>query len=477
MKSPAGEKGVDTVVHGGQIVTASDVYEGGVAIEGEKIVAIGPPELLPPAQRYIDARGKYVLPGAIDCHIHLGSEYDDWRAGPIAAAYAGLTTLIGFGLYDDRAGEPLPHAIKRLREETGRQSVLDFGFHFILCNQPYILDGLAEAFRMGVTSFKMFMTYKKRPNRMCSDDFICRAMEIIAAHGGVTQLHCENGDVIDYLENKAIAEGRVEPRHFPGTCPDWAEEEAVNRAIKMSGLTGSSVYVVHLSTQLGLERIKQAQALGRRVWTETCPQYLLLTDQEMERWGPLAKIGPPLRRADGPDREALWAGVAQGHISTIGSDHAPRSKQAKEPGWKNIFVDPDGKPVPFGSPSVETMVPLMYSEGVVKRGLPISWMARVLAENPARIFGLYPRKGAIRIGADADLLIIDPEPETTITVADHHGMAGWTLYEGWKVRGRPWMTLLRGRVLLSQGKLEQEPGFGEYLPRGRPISPIGGAVR
>jgi dihydropyrimidinase len=477
MKSPAGEKGVDTVVHGGRIVTASDVYEGSVAIKGGKIVAIGPPELLPPAQRYIDARGKYVLPGAIDCHIHLGPEYDDWRGGPIAAAHAGLTTLIGFGLYDDRAGETLPHAITRLREETGRQSVLDFGFHFILGNQPYILDGLAEAFRMGVTSFKMFMTYKKRPNRMCSDDFICRAMEIIAAHGGVTQLHCENGDVIDYLENKAIAEGRVEPRHFPGTCPDWVEEEAINRAIKMGGLTGSPVYVVHLSTRLGLERIKQAQALGQRVWTETCPQYLLLTDQEMERWGPLAKIGPPLRRADGPDREALWAGVAQGHISTVGSDHAPRSTQAKEPGWKNIFVDPDGKPVPFGSPSVETLVPLMYSEGVVKRGLPISWMARVLAENPARIFGLYPRKGAIRTGADADLLIINPEPETTITVADHHGMAGWTLYEGWRVRGRPWMTLLRGRVLLNQGALEQEPGFGEYLPRGRPISPIGGAVR
>jgi dihydropyrimidinase len=468
---------VDTIVHGGRIVTAADVYEAAVAIRGEKIVAIGPPDALPPAARSIDARGKYVLPGAIDCHIHLGPEYDDWRGGPIAAAHAGLTTLLGFGLYDDRARETLPHAIKRLRDETGQQSVLDFGFHFILMNQPYILDGLAEAFQMGVTSFKMFMTYKKRPPRMCSDDFIGRAMEIIAAQGGVTQLHCENGDVLDYLENKAIAEGRVDPRHFGPTCPDWAEEEAINRAIKIGAMTGSPVYVVHLSTRLGLERIKQAQAEGRRVWTETCPQYLLLTDQEMERWGPLAKIGPPLRRADGPDREALWAGTAQGYIATVGSDHAPRSKAAKEPGWKNIFVDPEGKPIPFGSPSVETMVPLMYSEGVVKRGLPISWMARVLAENPARIFGLYPRKGVIQVGADADLLILDPEPETTITVADHHGMAGFTLYEGWKVRGRPWMTLLRGRVLLNQGKLEQAPGYGRYLSRGRPVPPIGGAVR
>jgi dihydropyrimidinase len=323
----------------------------------------------------------------------------------------------------------------------------------------------------------MFMTYKKRPPRMCSDDFICKAMEVIAAHGGLAQLHCENGDVIDHLENRALAEGRIEPRHFPATCPDWTEEEAINRAIAMGAMTGAPVYVVHLSTALGLERIKQAQARGQRVWTETCPQYLLLTEDEMQRWGPLAKMGPPLRRADGPDRDALWTGLAAGHISSVGSDHAPRAKAAKEAGWKNIFVDPAGRSIPFGAPSVETMVPLMFSEGVVKRGLPITWMARVLAENPARIFGLYPRKGAIRPGADADLLIIDPEPERTIRVADHYGMAGWTLYEGWKIQGQPWMTFLRGRILMNAGRLEQEPGYGRYLARGRPQPPIAGAVQ
>jgi len=468
---------VDTVVHGGQIVTATDVYPAGVAIKDGTIAAVAPDHLLPEATRAIDARGKYVLPGLIDCHIHLGPEYDDWQTGPIAAAHAGLTTLIGFGLYDDAKPEPLDRAVERLRAQVEGQSVLDFGFHFILPNQPAILEGLPRAFRLGVTSYKMFMTYKKRPRRMCSDDFICRAMAVIAAQGAVAQLHCENGDVLDYLESKAIAEGRVHPRDFPPTCPDWAEEEAINRAIKLGGLTGCPVYVVHLSTQLGLERIKQAQAAGQRVWTETCPQYLLLTADEMERWGPLAKMGPPLRRADGPDRDALWGGLAQGHIATVGSDHAPRAKALKEPGWKNIFVDPGGKPIPFGSPSVETMVPLMYSEGVVKRGLPLSWMARALAENPARIFGLYPKKGAIRVGADADLLLIDPAEETTVSVADHRGMAGWTLYEGWKVHGRPWMTLLRGEVLLNQGKLERSPGYGRYLHRGRPLPPLAGPVR
>ncbi len=468
---------VDLILHGGTIVTASDAYEASVAVHGEKIVAIGPASMLPDARRAIDVGGKLVFPGAIDCHVHLGSEYDDWRGGPIAAAHAGLTTLVGFGLYDDRARETLPQAIGRLREETGRQSVLDFGFHFILTNQPYILDGIPEAIRLGVSSFKLFMTYKKRGNRMCSDDFICQVMERVAAHGGVTQLHCENGDVIEYLENKAIAEGRVQPTEFPATCPDWVEEEAINRAIKMGALTGSPVYVVHLSSQLGLERIKQAQATGQRVWTETCPQYLLLTENEMERWGPLAKIGPPLRPAAGPDREALWRGSAQGYIATVGSDHSARPKAAKAAGWKNIFVDEEGRSIPFGAPSLETMVPLMYSEGVVKRGLPLSWMARVLAENPARIFGLYPRKGAIRAGADADFLIVDPEASWTIRVVDHLGVAGWTLYEGWPVRGRPWMTLLRGRVLLNQGKLEQVPGYGQYLARTGPISPVAGPAR
>ena len=281
----------------------------------------------------------------------------------------------------------------------------------------------------------------------------------------------------DYLENKAIAEGRIAPPHFPATCPDWSEEEAINRVIKMGALTGASVYVVHLSTQLGLERIKQAQAQGQRVWTETCPQYLLLNEQAMERWGPLAKMGPPLRRADGPDREALWGGLAQGlHLQRGQRPRAPLP-EGQGARVEEHLRRSRGPVHSVRRPGLETVMPLAYSEGVVKRGLPITWLARVMAENPARIFGLYPRKGVIRPGADADLLIIDPEPDGTIRVADHHGMAGWTLFEGWNLRGRPWMTLLRGRVLLNQGRLEQEPGYGRYLVRGRPVPPLGGPVR
>jgi dihydropyrimidinase len=466
---------VDTVVIGDRIVTATEVFEGAVAIKDGRIVGLGPRDVLPEANDVVDARGKLVFPGAIDCHVHLGPEYDDWRGGPEIAALAGLTTILAFTLTE--GAETLPQSIARQKDEHEKSSVLDFGYHFILPNRLALLEGIPEAVGMGVPTFKMFMTYKKRGDRMCSDDFICRALEVIGGAGGLAQFHCENGDVIAYLEDKALAAGRVAPTDFPATCPDWTEEEAINRVVHMGALTGAPVYVVHLSTHLGLERIKRAQALGQRVYTETCPQYLLLTENEMKTWGPLAKIGPPLRRADGPDREALWDGLAQGYIASVASDHSPRPRRMKEPGWKNIFLDDQGKVVPFGSPGLETLVPLVYGEGVVKRGLPLTWMARVLGENPARIFGLYPRKGAIRVGADADLTIIDPEPETTIRVADHKGVAGWTLYEGWSERGRPWMTMLRGRPLLRDGKLQQSAGYGRFVARGAPVPPLAGAVR
>ena len=467
---------VDTVVIGGQIVTSSEVYESAIAILGEKIVAIGPEALLPPADTYIDASGKYVLPGLIDSHVHLDG-HDDYALGSLAAAHAGLTTLIPFGTYQLEGDETLPAAIHRTREQIEQTALTDFAFHFILQNRPSILTGLHQAIELGVKSYKMFMTYKKRPFRMCDDDYICEAMELVAGGGGVLQLHCESGNIIEYLENKLIADGHTHPTDFPAACPDWAEEEAINRAVKMSAATQCPTYVVHLSTQLGLEGIKKAQAQGQQVWTETCPQYLLLSDAEMAQYGPLAKIGPPLRPKDGPDQDALWRGLQQGYISIIASDHAPYPKELKQIGWDNIFVDSEGRSVPFGSPGIETIVPLMYSEGVVKRGLPIWWLSRVMAENPARVFGLYPQKGVIQVGSDADLLIIDPNGDRVITSKDHHSNSGYSLFDGWQVNGRPWMTMLRGQVLLKEGNLEQKPGYGQFLKSGSPRSPLGGPVR
>ena len=468
---------VDTIVHDGEVVTSKDVTRTSIAVKDGRIVALGPKELLPEAGQYIDASGKYVLPGAIDAHMHIDPlKCDDWINAPLAAAHSGITSLIVFCIYDDLNGETIPDAARRIQEEAKAASVLDYAFHFILHKQPYVLEGLPEAFGMGITSYKMFMTYKTRKYRMCSDDFILQAMDVIGSHGGVTQLHCENGDVLDYLQTKFMSEGCTHPRYFPQACPPWAEAEAVNRAINMGAMTQCPTYVVHLSTQGGLEKIKDAQRQGQRVWTETCPQYLLLTDAEMEKWGPHAKIGPPLRPEEGPDQEALWGGLQGGHISIVASDHSATHKEKKESGWDNVFQDAQGNTVPFGSASVETMLPLMYSEGVVKRGMSITWIARALAENPARVFGLYPRKGVINIGSDADLLLIDPNYERTITASDLKSNAGLTLYEGWGQKGRPWMTMVRGEVVMKEGEILQKPGYGEFVRCGGPMAPLGGPV-
>ncbi len=466
---------VDTVVHGGTVVTSSGTEEAAVAIKGERFVAVGDPDALPEADRYIDATGKYVLPGLIDCHVHL-AKTDDWEQGPRAAAHAGLTTIMPFEVFDPTDGKALPQAVRDIKEEANAKSVVDYALHLTLVNHPQTLDDLPAAFDLGVTSFKMFMAYKKR-NRMCSDEHIMNAMEIIAARGGILEMHAENGDMIELLENAAMAEGRVSPKDYPSTSPPIVEAEAVNRAIVLAQVTGCPLYIVHLSTKAGRDRIMLAQREGQKVWTETCPHYLVLDETAMERNGAFAKIGPPLRSADGVNQEAMWEGSIQGYISTIGSDHAVHPRAAKEHGWDNIFETPDGDIVPLGGPAMETLAPLVYSEGVVKRGLPLWWMARVMAENPARIFGIYPRKGVIRPGSDADLVIWDPEGETTITEKAHQSGARFTPYEGWKVHGRPWMTLLRGQVLFNQGKLEQRPGYGGFIPASGPLPPVAGPVK
>lgn len=447
-----GQARVDTVVRGGRLVTSSGVTSGAIAIKDGRITALGEESLMPDAVETIDAGGKYVFPGFIDAHTHIWSE--GFEVTTRAAAYGGVTTTLIFLRGD--ANDNIAEVARESKRQAAAQAHCDYGFHVYLFDRPSIFAELEDTFRQGIPTFKMFMAYKKRRMKV-SNEFMLRAMQVIKALGATAMVHAENGEMIDLLEDQAIAAGCGGPEHYYPTRPNVAEGEAVNRAIEFATYAGCPLYIVHLSSAEGLQRIKEARDAGLPVWTETCPQYLLLTDDDMRRWGALAKIAPPLRTR--ADNEALWTGLERGWIPVLATDHASYPLDAKEVGRTDIFQ------APFGAPGVETLVPLAWSEGVVGRGLSPSWMAKVLSENPAKIFQIYPQKGALQVGSDADLVVIDPDQRVVLRAENLHQAAGYTLFEGRELRGWPVLTMVRGHVLLKDGKLQQGPGFGEFLYR------------
>lgn len=443
---------VDTVVHGGSVVSSAGVVPAAIAVKDGKVVAVGDESVMPEPRESIDVRGKYIFPGLIDAHTHIWSE--GFGVTTRAAAFGGVTTTLIFlrGEADDNIVEVVRES-KRLAAE---QAWLDYGFHVYLFDRASMIPELEETMKLGVPTFKMFMAYKKRQMKV-SNEFMLRAMQTIKRLGAMAMVHAENGEMIDVLEDQAIAAGRCGAEDFYPTRPNIAEAEAVNRAIEIATYTECPLYIVHLSSAEGLVRVKQARDAGLPVWAETCPQYLLLTDDDMRKWGSLAKIAPPLRTR--ADNEALWTGIARGWIPVLGTDHASYPLDAKEVGKRDIFQ------APFGAPGVETLVPLAFNEGVIRRGLSPSWMVEVLSENPAKIFHLYPKKGCLQPGSDADLVVIDPDKRVVLEAQNLHQAAGYTLYEGWEVQGWPVLTMVRGRVLLKDGELMQGPGFGQFLHR------------
>ncbi|HLZ72437.1 MAG TPA: amidohydrolase family protein [Dehalococcoidia bacterium] len=472
------QRTIDLVVHGGRVALPGGVVQTAIAIDGERIVAVGEAEALPPARDYLDVTGKDVLPGVIDAHSHLG--FDDWSSLPRTSAFGGVTTSIPFVGGATTPGS-VPEIIRANQEEAARRSVLDVAFHAYLFPRPRaanpfeMLDGMAEGVKLGVRSYKMFTAYRKR-GMMAGDDFIFRACRLLAAHGGLPMIHAENGDLIDALEEQRLAEGKVGPEHYHDSRPPEAEAEAIAGVAALASYAQTPLYIVHLSTELGLNVIRERQRAGQALWCETCPQYLALGDEAVQRRGAFAKIAPPLRRA--PDVQAMWRGLSEGTISVVASDHSPHDPalKARANDGRNIFYLDDGGTVPFGMPGAETLAPVLYSEAVSKRRLPLDWLARVLSENPARIFGLHPRKGVIAPGSDADLTIFDPSRRLTIREADLHSRTGYSVYEGIEVQGWPLLSLLRGKILLRDGELCQPEGYGRFIPAGPPSPPIQGVA-
>ena len=434
------------LIQGGLVVAAGDVRRADILVEGESIARVE--ERLPDSvDRVIDASSRYVLPGAIDVHVHP-VYLDDLSDSSISAAFGGVTTLIHFAYA--KPGQGLGETLARFREEGEAGSVLDFALHGGLFDAEAQAGEIPEAIAQGVTSFKMFMTYAKL-GWMTDDYQLIRVLDILGRAGGMGMVHAENGLATDYLQDRFIDEERDAMEAFVDTRPAILEAEAVHRAIAMAQVACCPLYIPHVSARLALDEITRAKMRGFRVYGETCPQYLNLTNDDLLRQGPLLKIGPPLRSEE--DRNALWRGLAEGSIDTVASDHAPKDKR----------IDDDFFTAPYGSPQVETMLPLLFHGSVAEKRMTLSRLVRVMCENPARLFGMYPKKGALEVGSDADLVIVDPEEAWTISHSTQHSNAPYTAYEGRRVLGRPILTMQRGEVVVESGELKGRRGGGRFL--------------
>ena len=436
----------DAVVKDGLVVDQGVIRRVDIAVVDGRVVETAA-DLVGKARREIDAAGKYVFPGIIDVHTHP-VYLDDLQGTSEAAAHGGITTLIHYAYA--KPGTRLMDAIKQFRADGEAGSVIDFALHGGLFDPEHQSEEIPEAVQAGVTSFKMFMTYAKL--KWMSDDYqLMRTFDIIAQAGGMGMVHAENGLATDYLQDKYLQLGRDPKEAFVATRPAVLEAEAVNRAIAMAQVAGCPLYIVHLTAREDVEVLARARNKGYRVFGETCPQYLTLTSEEVFENGALAKIGPPLRSED--DNQALWKALASGVIDTIASDHAPKPKTRED----------DFFEAAYGSPSTETMFPVVYDAGVNGGRLSLVRLAQVMSENPARIFGLYPQKGTLQLGSDADLVIVDPVISHTIKQETQHSHATYTLYEGRTCLGKPVLSMQRGKVVLEDGELHVPAGEGTFL--------------
>jgi len=441
-------KKYETIIRGGLLVSGSGIRRADIGIQGEKIAAVQASLPAEEGARIVDAAGKYVFPGIIDVHVH--PVYEDNIGGlSVTAAHGGTTFLIHYAYA--RPGMKLLETIQIYKEDALKNSFLDFAIHGALFDAAAQVQEIPKAFELGVTSFKMFMTYAKL--KWMTDDYhLTWAMDLIAENRGLAMVHAESGLVTDYLEDKSLRLKEDQKEVFVKSRPDYLEAEAVYRAVAVAAVMNCPLYIAHLSSGRGVLPIRQARDEGQVVYAETCPQYLSLTDEILQKTGPLAKIGPPLRYEK--DRLALWEAIRKGTIDTLASDHAPKAKKTTD-----RFFE-----APFGSPSAETMLTVAYDEGVNNGRIGICKLVQLLCENPSKIFGIYPKKGVLQEGSDADLVVFDPVLVHTLEHRTQHSGAPYSLYEGRKCLGKPVFTMQRGKTVMENGEMKKKPGEAKFHP-------------
>jgi allantoinase len=453
---------LESAINNARIVTPSGVIHGSVGVAEGRIAAIqmepfsGVPS--------IDAAGRVLLPGLVEPHAHFwdpgATHREDWAHGTAGAAAGGITTVIEMPLSLPPTVDRAAFQLKLERARAGAHVDYLLWGGVVPVPSDELTQRMADLRDLGAVSYKVFMCRAANEFPACDDGVLHEALREGARLDVLMGIHAENDALIHRREEELRASGRVDPMAYAESRPKLAERDAIAGVLEMAAETGATIYIVHMSLAEGAELVKAAKARGQRCHVETCPQYLVLDDSALREQGPWAKCAPPLR--DRENTERMWEFLLDGTIDTVGSDHAPFTPEEKEAGETEIWGAPNGLT------GIQTMLPLLLDEGLGRRGLSLERLAEVTATNAARIFRLYPRKGVIAPGSDADFALIDPDAEWTITGADLLHKAKWTPYEGRRVKGRVDLTMVRGVVVFQGGRMLVDPGYGRFV--GRPVS-------
>ncbi|MBP9191095.1 MAG: dihydropyrimidinase [Ignavibacteria bacterium] len=452
------------LIKNGRVITASEDYTADIFIEKEKISAIGK-DLKYDADEVIDASGKLIFPGGIDPHVHLDMPFmgtfssDNYETGTLAALHGGTTMVIDFILQTQ--GRSLYSALEEWRGRSDGNCFGDYSFHMAVTDfndetKKEIKKLIEEE---GIVSFKTFMAYKGA--LMIDDRQMIGLMNEVKDNGGIVTVHATHGDIIDFLIAKHRSEGKLSPLYHYLSQPEITESEASGRFADMAYHTGVPAYIVHMTCEGALNEIRRSTERNQKIFVETCIQYLLLDASLYEKDFEGAKwvMSPPLREKK--DQKSLWAGLNQGLVQVVGTDHCPFE-------WKKkLMGEKDFSKIPNGHPAIEHRMELLYSEGVDKGRISLNKYVEVTSTNAAKIFGMFPRKGTIGIGSDADVVIFDPDKKHKISSKTHHMNVDYSAYEGWEVKGKVETVLLRGKIAIDKGEKKIEKGFGEFVKRGK----------
>ncbi|MBL4705365.1 MAG: dihydropyrimidinase [Flavobacteriales bacterium] len=451
------------LIKNGRVITAAEDFIADIYVEGEKIIAIGK-DLNYSAEKIIDATGKLVFPGGIDPHVHLDMPFmgtyssDDYTTGTRAALHGGTTMVIDFILQTQ--GDTLHNALKTWQAKSAGKAVGDYSYHMAVTdfNDDVAVEVKDFIENEGITSFKTFMAYKGA--LMIDDGQMVQLMKVVKKNGGLVTVHATNGDMIDSLIAKHKSEGKLSPIYHYLSQPEVTESEASARFTDMLHYTGCPGHIVHMTCEGALNAVRIATQRNQKVFVETCTQYLMIDASLYEREdGAKWVMSPPLREKK--DQEALWSGINQGLVNVVGTDHCPFMLEQKAMG-KDDFSK-----IPNGHPAIEHRMEFMYSEGVAKGKISLTKFVELTSTNAAKIFGMYPRKGTVAIGTDADLVIFDPNKKHTISVDTHHMNCDYSGYEGLEVTGKTETVLLRGKIAIEDEECKLEPGYGEFIKRGK----------